>query len=281
MQYGPYENNYFRLSNSRFENIIAAYRWDMPGAKILEDKIALYSLLRTFESDYDSAQGQLRTISSAWSGGILAATALIAVSLIATPDDAKKIALVLPRQPLLLYVLQIIYIAGSIGIYALWFVDQKVYQRLLHSIYAFGLYDEYRNPAGPQIRSSQWVANLDVTNSLGLFYLAQIGMLVLLSLCVCLLFAGCNSLSDIPIRPFAMKIGLSWIFFGVQIVLTVLVIRSSRKWPFLQNMIRNNYPDLCEAMPTRDAKGHVRDGKYDAWMVRIRGGQAGKPPQAE
>jgi hypothetical protein len=50
----------------------------MPGSTGSEC-LAIYSHLRRYESDFDKAQSQMRTIASAWSAAMLAAIVLITI----------------------------------------------------------------------------------------------------------------------------------------------------------------------------------------------------------
>ncbi len=131
--------------------------------------IALYNHLRSFESDYDKAQSTLRTIASAW---ILAAIGAIGLLIqgesSATGTLNPEVAAAL-RQALLLI--------AALGLGSLWFLDQRVYQRLLHAIYSLGCHVELKAPRLLPIRSRAYLLNFDITHHLGWFYRAPLFVL--------------------------------------------------------------------------------------------------------
>ncbi|WP_040622106.1 hypothetical protein, partial [Rhodovulum sp. PH10] len=110
-----------------------------------KDELAAYAHLRLFESDFDRAQGQLRAVSSAWSAAVLAATALITIHAAEGDSDQRS---------QLLYVVQLVLLFGSFGVFAFWYVDQRVYQRLLHSVFAYGLHREFRDRLETRTRAA-------------------------------------------------------------------------------------------------------------------------------
>ena len=120
--------------------------------------IALYNHLRSFESDYDKAQST-RTIASAW---ILAAIGAIGLLIQGESSAAgtlnPEVAAAL-RQALLLI--------AALGLGSLWFLDQRVYQRLLHAIYSLGCHVELKAPRLLPIRSRAYLLNFDITHHLG------------------------------------------------------------------------------------------------------------------
>lgn len=153
------------------------------------DRVALYTHLRTFESDFDKSQSQMRAISSAWTGAVLAAIALLittAATPIAVPQGGtlKPDGLIEVRADSLAYLRAVICFVGSAGVLAFWYVDQGIYQRLLHSAFAYGLFVEANQPELPQVRSAMFLANLDVTNRLGIFYRAQYYLFVVISVVI-------------------------------------------------------------------------------------------------
>src|SRR5262249_53972866 len=81
----------------------------------------------------------------------------------------------------LAYVRAIICLFGSAGVFAFWFVDQRVYQKLLHSIFAYGLYLEVTYPDLPQLRSGLFMANLDITSGLSWFYRMQFWIFLIIA----------------------------------------------------------------------------------------------------
>jgi hypothetical protein len=124
-----------------------------------DDRVALYAHLRTFESDFDKSQSQMRAISSAWTAAVLAAIALV-ITTAATPIVVPMNARLSPdglidiRTNALAYLRAVICFVGSAGVLAFWYIDQGVYQRLLHSVFAYGLFVESKEPDLPQVRSA-------------------------------------------------------------------------------------------------------------------------------
>ena len=57
----------------------------MPGLTNAE-RLAVYTHLRTFESDFDKSQSQIRAICAAWSAAVVGAIALIVTSALTPPS---------------------------------------------------------------------------------------------------------------------------------------------------------------------------------------------------
>ncbi|EJW12775.1 hypothetical protein A33M_1658 [Rhodovulum sp. PH10] len=111
----------------------------------------------------------------------------------------------------------------------------------------------------PQIRSSLWAANLDVTNGIGHYYTAQFFVFPVLSGVLSVLYFHFQNAFDpghvlVPV----IHLYLAYYLYGL-----------SRTWPSLRSLIRDLYPDLAAALP-RDI-GNDRDPKAAAWKSRIRG----------
>jgi hypothetical protein len=212
------------------------------------DRVALYAHLRSFESDFDKSQSQMRAISSAWSAAVLAAIALV-ITTAATPLVIPKDATLMPggivetRTEIFAYLRAIICFVGSAGVFAFWYVDQGVYQRLLHSVFAYGLFIESKDEKLPQVRSSMFLANLDVTNRLGAFYRAQFWLFAVLSLLIALLGLV------ITHNPAG---GGVWLIVGIHLLAVIACeIISFHKWPSLENTLLDFYPDLAQKLPSR------------------------------
>lgn len=214
------------------------------------DRVALYVHLRSFESDFDKSQSQMRALSSAWSTAVLAAIAVIittAATPIVEPLGAKllPVGVVDDRTEVLAYLRAIICFVGSAGVYAFWYIDQGVYQRLLHSVFAYGLFVESSDTKLPQIRSSMFLANLDVTNRLGTFYRAQFWLFAVISVLVDVLGRGAGHKSaNAPLEV--------WYIIGFH-ALAVLVcdLVSAHTWPSLEDTLANFYPDMLKTLPVR------------------------------
>lgn len=123
--------------------------------------LTAYNALRAFESDYDKAQAQLRAIASAWLlAGVGACGFLINAEFASGGWDHDAAAVA--RQTIIFVV--------ALGISALWRLDQKVYQRLLHTVYALGYSIETKYPCVPPTRRALYALNSDITSELGHFY---------------------------------------------------------------------------------------------------------------
>jgi hypothetical protein len=217
----------------------------------------------------------MRAISSAWTAAVLAAVALL-ISAAATPIVVPANGTPLPdglinvRADTLAYLRAVICFVGSAGVLAFWYVDQGIYQRLLHSVFAYGLFVEFREPDLPQIRSSMFLANLDVTNRLGIFYRAQFWLFVVVSI-------GIDRISN-AIGHGSIDPGV-WYIIGAHTLLAVfceLIIY--HKWPSLDETIQQFYPELAAALPARKGADPIQPSTYDtsrdpnmpALLMRIR-----------
>jgi hypothetical protein len=240
------------------------------------DRVALYVHLRTFESDFDKSQSQMRAISSAWSATVLAAIALLittAATPLVVPAGAKLEpgGLIDLRTDAFAYLRAVICFVGSAGVLAFWYIDQGVYQRLLHSVFAYGLFVESKQPDLPQIRSSMFLANLDVTNRLGVFYRAQFWLFVVVSIAIDQIGRA--------IGHTAIDMAV-WYVIGFHAVAAVFFeLVGSHTWPSLDDTIRDFYPELAAELPARrSGQPAVQPSKFDgqtdpnlpAFLKRIR-----------
>jgi hypothetical protein len=233
----------------------------MPGFNGAE-RLSLYAHLRTLESDFDKSQSQLRTIAAAWSGGIIGALALTTVAIATTGLSSNRPAAeeIAAAKELLFYVRQVICIAGSLGIYAFWYVDQSVYQRLLHSAFAYGLNLEFENPDLPQVRSSIYWANLDITGRLGMFYRMQFWSFIILGWAFIL----------IP-QDWSLRVSFCAMIIVALIVTIGAMILESRSWRWasLKKTIDRLYPaTLAAGLPPPGID--ESDPIASAWLTRIR-----------
>jgi hypothetical protein len=218
------------------------------------ERLALYTNLRTFESDFDKSQSQIRAISAAWSGVVLGAIALIVINAY-TPPNGMGVAEANVRAEMLAALRTVVCLIGSAGVYAFWFIDQRVYQRLLHSVFAYGLFVEFENPDLPQIRSSMFIANLDITNGLAWFYRTQFWMFFVISVVLVFMVSGKVTMTLL------LLLGLHalGITFGESY---------SQKWPSLRELVSTIYGNqgLSGAMPERPDEQSQR---ATAWRNRI------------
>jgi hypothetical protein len=221
------------------------------------DRVALYVHLRTFESDFDKAQGQIRAVSSAWTATVLAAVAVLvttAATPIALPQGGQLVPLGLIdiRSDALAYLRAVVCFVGSAGVLAFWYIDQGVYQRLLHSVFAYGLFVESKEPDLPQVRSSMYLANLDVTNRLGMFYRAQFWLFVVVSVVADLVGRAIGHAStDVGVWTIIATHGILALCFDLIF---------SHTGPSLGETIRDFYPRLASGLPVRRSeRGQPRD----------------------
>jgi membrane protein YdbS with pleckstrin-like domain len=122
--------------------------------------LSAYNALRAFESDYDKAQGQLRAIASAWLLAGVGACGFLVNAEFANSWDHYQAAVAR----------QIVIFVVALGVSALWRLDQKVYQRLLHTVSALGYHIETQYPCVPPTRRALYDMNRDITGELSLFY---------------------------------------------------------------------------------------------------------------
>ena len=139
------------------------------------DLISAYNGLRAFESDFDKAQGQLRAIASAWLLAGIGAIGFLTIQEFsfakvngATTGLAPDTAAIL-RQALLFFI--------ALGIASIWKLDQKVYQKLLHSVFALGYWIEFTHAQVPPTRMMLYKHSKDITKDLGEFYSRPVSLI--------------------------------------------------------------------------------------------------------
>jgi hypothetical protein len=219
------------------------------------ERLALYTHLRTFESDFDKSQSQMRAICSAWSGVVVGAIALL-VTQAYTPPNGMGVVETTLRADTLAALRTVVCIIGSAGVYAFWFIDQRIYQRLLHSVFAYGLFVEFKNPDLPQIRSSMFIANLDVTNGLAWFYRTQFFLFLAISAFFVLAVGGKITLPEIAL--------LALHFLGI-----IFGEIYCQGWSTLRELVTAVYGNqgLTDAMPEQLSEQGER---LTAWLDRVR-----------
>jgi hypothetical protein len=135
-----------------------------------KDITPIQAQLRAFESDFDKAQSSLRTIASAWILAAIGAVALVTQNEFSGVSRLDPVVAASFRQILLL--------AAALGLTSLWYLDQRVYQRLLHAVYSIGCHLELATDKVLPIRTRAYLLNFDVTHHLGWFYRAPLIVLV-------------------------------------------------------------------------------------------------------
>jgi len=132
-------------------------QWDEKDAApfAAREVVAAYNGLRVFESDYDKAQGQLRTIASAWLLSGIGALGLITNAELGKTASLDKVVASDMRQIVLLVL--------GLGLTSIWRLDQKVYQHLLHCVFALGYEIELNFRCVPPVRMQLYHFNRDIT----------------------------------------------------------------------------------------------------------------------
>jgi hypothetical protein len=213
-----------------------------------KERAALYAHLRSFESDFDKSQSQMRAICSAWSAAVLGAIALTITSAY-TPPAGISCDMITHRADTLAYLRNLICIIGSAGVFAFWFIDQRIYQRLLHSVFGYGLYLEYMHKDLPQVRSTLFIANLDVTNGLAWFYRMQFWTFAIIA-CV---FVSQPFGIDFGQPPKGIKAIAEIHFVGV-----LIGDLYSRRWPSLQTLVAKVFgAAFARKVPARQPRSRL------------------------
>ena len=200
------------------------------------DILTGYNALRIFEGDFDKAQGQLRAIGSAWLLAGIGATGLIIIQEVnhtTTPNTGltPEVAGIL-RQALLFVI--------GLGLSSIWKLDQKVYQNLLHNVFALGYWIEYKYPTVPPIRMTMYHSNYDITDSLGEFYSKPVFLILICAIANCL-YATFN-LSSIDIHCFTLPSPYpSWkgcsALLAIHIMLWCWTAFQARGWGRLRGLL--------------------------------------------
>ncbi|MEL6197214.1 MAG: hypothetical protein AAFT19_05170 [Pseudomonadota bacterium] len=132
-----------------------------------------YHTLRTFEGDFDKAQAEFRRAAAIWVIGTFSALGYIVVP--ASGDiEMNRLA----SSFVLLGAI------GNLGFFALWWVDQFTYQRLLHSIFVYGLFVEWTNRERAMLRprAALFARNRNISGKLSAFYLVPMAALFAIQL---------------------------------------------------------------------------------------------------
>jgi hypothetical protein len=220
-------------------------------AKLNSEHITpIQAQLRTFESDFDRAQSSLRTIASAWILAAVGAVGLVTQSEFSGVSRLDPIVAASARQLLLL--------AAALGLTSLWYLDQRVYQRLLHAIYSIGCHLELATDKLLPIRSRAYLLNFDVTYHLGWFYRAPLWVLVAAAVGgLYQSMVGLNSTlialasGTLPSMKPAQVWSLPLIITLVHVGFFIWVTCQSSKWPSLDGLLP---PQLRAARPQAQEK---------------------------
>lgn len=214
---------------------------DQPLATVTADNnaqslIEIYNHLRSFESDYDGAQSTLRTIASAWILAAIGALGLvIQAQFSAAPTLTAEVA-----DPLR----QTVLFVAALGIASLWYLDQRVYQRLLHAVYSLGCHLELKTDKLLPIRARAYLLNFDITHHLGWFYRAP-SVVFLLAAIVSLLQAifGLQATVDsllncrcLAVQPTRLWFSAALIAF-IHLIFFLWLLTQTRRWPSLDDQL--------------------------------------------
>ena len=147
-------------------------------SQVLVSEFEMYKHLREFEENFNSLQGNVHNIASAW---LLAAFGGIAFSFTLPANSSFPVP-----GPFLAMIASFL---GSVGIYNLWNLGQGVYQNLLRAAFLEGCRMETKNPDLPQIRRLMWSVskNQGMGARYRLFYFLPIVALSVISLAITLL----------------------------------------------------------------------------------------------
>jgi len=140
------------------------------------ERLSGYAQIRVFEGDCDRAQAQIRTAASTW---ILAGLGGLFVAY----SEHR------PGQLSSELLSAVVCLLAVSGIAILWTVDQRVYQKLLHAAFVYGLAVEAQNPDLPQIRTMMNLTSGKIGPFISFYYLGPI--IVFTSLC--LVFASMDN----------------------------------------------------------------------------------------
>lgn len=131
-----------------------------------------YHDLKDFESRNDQAQAGLRQIASGWMLATIGAIAFIATQANLCDDTGalKNVVLIV-----------IANLAAS-GLWLLWWLDQRVYQSLLHSAFIEGLRYELHHEADVlPVRGMMYKAHRNLSPKIVVFYLVPVAVLLLVT----------------------------------------------------------------------------------------------------
>lgn len=178
----------------------------------------VYQHLRDYEAGFDRAQADIRRAASIW---ILAAFGAMSYLLSAQYLQFSGGDELLPLG----FLGVLVCFASILGLFLLWYIDQNVYQRLLHSVFVYGCAIEASFDNVPQIRRAMHKANLNVSNKLGRFYKIPIIVLLILMLffmCISISSNEVVKMSDLELpESLALVFELILLFSGVVLLLCV------------------------------------------------------------
>ena len=141
----------------------------------MSDILEQLKMLRTFESDFDKAQAEIRRTAALWLVASMSAIAFVLIE--SKPGDAGT--------ELALASLILVAWASIAGLFVLWWIDQNTYQRLLETIFTYGLFIEWKTYKGARSstlapRSALFAQNMGFSWKLSMFYLMPMVLMILI-----------------------------------------------------------------------------------------------------
>jgi hypothetical protein len=143
----------------------------------LTERLARYAQLRAYESDFDRAQAEMRRTAGLW---ILAAFSALAYLLTAAARISSG-AEGMEAQAVPFLAATVSWLA-ILGLFVLWYVDQGVYQRMLNSVFVYGIFLEWHDSRLPQIRKIMYLSNQNISNKLSWYYFMAMAFFTVVSL---------------------------------------------------------------------------------------------------
>jgi hypothetical protein len=207
------------------------------------ERMSAYAHIRVFESDCDRSQNQIRTAASTW---IISAIAGIGIAYSGhtpvwiTPD----------------LITSVVCLLATVGLWLLWIVDQGVYQRLLHSAFAYGMAVEARNPDLPQIRTTMYLFNGDIGWELSVYYFGPLFAFTLLNVVLSLKTLSALSGSDV-LSTAILSDYITALLCTLNIVVagaTLWFASSPKKRPRVANLLENFGSDVKDHFLGQDPK---------------------------
>ena len=172
-----------------------------------------YNSLRAYEAEFNRSQAGVKQIASAWLLAYFGGLGFLLLN----PSDA------VPQDFRWLLAGGLSGLA-SIGLGLLWVLDQKIYQRLLHAIFVYGLFIEWRRREDPTFlkpRMALYHFCSDVSWRLSFFYWLPLAMIAGFSF-VC--FWGVTSVSEVSNWQLVSGLGLDGeVISGMSLLICLIV----------------------------------------------------------
>ena len=123
-----------------------------------------YRHLRDYESTFEQSMRQLRQTAAVWIFASIGALAYVLVPELAAASDQ-------PADPdALKYAAVIVCWLSLLGLFLIWWLDERVYLSMLHSVFIHGLWMEWSDPDLPRIRTAIFAQTQSIHWKTSLFY---------------------------------------------------------------------------------------------------------------